>query len=461
MKKILVADDLPDVRALVIMMIECEFDVQIIEAADGQEAINILKQDPDIDVIVSDYDMPIKTGGDVYQYTLLNTKKPFMLISSLEKIPDEKFLGFSDKKDNFKITKPFEHDKFTEMLASAISIATQNAENKKDQISNLLLQSQISGYFRIRCTKLNMQANFIADTYIKITDEKFVRIGEKGNAIEADQIQRYLSKNIEYFYLDKVQFNNFLNNSLKDLMSKLNKVNPDSPEIHSLNLETIQQVQEVAKSIGVKEPVIEITDKVAAIINSTLAKEKSLNQVLKNIVQRENYFFEHSNIINYLCGAMVKELGWDTQRATKKFVTVSMFFDIALNDPKFSYIKSLNDSAYTQLSSSEKEEYLAHIKYSIDILASSKNVTGEEFKILEQHHEKPTGVGFPRGLTAKQIPPQSAVFILAHDFAHLLIQHGGPDKISNEQIFEKLGPAYSEGNFEKPYLALKNALKSD
>jgi response regulator RpfG family c-di-GMP phosphodiesterase len=461
MKKILVADDLPDVRALVIMMIECEFDVQIIEAADGQEAINILNQHSDIDVIVSDYDMPNKTGGDVYQYNLLNNNKPFMLISSLEKIPDEKFLGFSEKKDNFKITKPFEHDKFTEMLASAIKFANENTGKSEDQKSVPFLQSQISGYFRIRGSKLSNQTTFIADTYIKITDGKFVKIGEKDKAIEIDQIQRYLSKNIDYFYLDKEQFNNFLNSSLKNLISKLNSVNPDSSEIHSLHLETIQQVQEVAKSIGVKEPVIEVTDKVAAIINSTLAKEKSLNKVLKNIVQKENYYFEHSNIINYLCGAMVKELGWDTQRATKKFVTVSMFFDIALNDPKFAYIKSLNDSAFSQLSSKEKDEFLLHIKYSIDILASSKNVTGEEFKILEQHHEKPTGAGFPRGLTAIQIPPQSAVFILAHDFAHLLIQHGGPDKISNEQIFEKLGPEYSEGNFEKPYFALKKALSKE
>ena len=457
MDKILVADDLDDVRELVVMMIEAEFDVKILEAADGEQAIQILQDNPDIAVIVSDYDMPKLNGGDVYLFNQNNLQKPFILISSLNTIEDEKFNNFSSKKENYKISKPFEHEKFTGILLQAIKQSQQNSD--KPQIPNELNgQTVINSYSKMRGTKLISQKIFIADTYIKLSEGKYVKIGDMNSVLEQDQINKYIEKNIEYFYLNKAQYNDFLNNSIKDLMSKFNNVNMETTEVISLHLATIQQVQEVAKSIGVKQPIIELTDKVALTVNTALLKEKSLNAFLKNIIKKENYFFEHTNIINYLCGAMVKELGWDKDRATKRFITVSMFFDIGLSDPYLASILTQKEPAFLKLKRKEQDEILFHIKNSIEIISKSSSIIGDEFKIIEHHHEKPNGTGFPKGLNSKQIPPQSAVFILAHDFAHLLIKHGGPDKISPAQILEMLGREYTVDNFEKPYLALKSAL---
>jgi response regulator RpfG family c-di-GMP phosphodiesterase len=442
-------------------MIESEFDVQILEASDGEVALNHLKENPDIAVLICDYDMPKKTGADVYEYSLKNLNKPFILLSGADNKQDEKLSGFSERKENYVISKPFEHGKFTSILAQAIKQSYQMSNNAHSIEEDSLLQSSSTGYFRIRGTKLLNQANFVADTYIKISDGKFIKIGDKSGPIATEQIQRYLDKNIEYFFLNKEQFNDFMNNSIKDLMSKFDNTALEAPEVMSLHLASIKQVQEVVKNIGVKEEVIELTDKVANMVNSALVKEKNLNMFLVNIVNKEDYFFAHSNIINYLCSAMVKELGWDKDRATKRFITVSMFFDIALNDPKLASIHDINAPLFNSLSKQERTEILSHLKNAIDIVSKSQSIMSDEFKIIEQHHEKPDGKGFPKGLNAKQIPPQSAVFIIAHDFAHLLIKHGGPDKITNEEILEKMGPTYTQGNFENPLSALKKALKTN
>ena len=299
---------------------------------------------------------------------------------------------------------------------------------------------------------------FIADTYIKIGESKFIKIGEQNSIVTKEQIDRFLEKGIDFFYLNKDQFNDFLNSSIKNLMDELDNNDLGTDEVISLHLNSIKQVQEVVKTVGVKQPVIELTDKVAGSVNKALSKEKNLKSFLKNLVHKENYFFEHSNIINYLCGAMVKELGWDKERATKRFITVSMFFDISLNDPKLAVIQNITDSEYSAITKDEQKEILNHIKKSIEIVSKSKSIIGDEFKIIEQHHEKPDGSGFPKGLNASQIPPQSAVFIIAHEFAYQLIRAGGPDKLSSSKILDKMGRTYGDGNFEKPYNALKKAL---
>ena len=44
MKKILLIDDEPDVREIMSMLIESEFNLEIVEAEDGDQAIDILKK---------------------------------------------------------------------------------------------------------------------------------------------------------------------------------------------------------------------------------------------------------------------------------------------------------------------------------------------------------------------------------------------------------------------------------
>src|SRR4051794_28824696 len=87
--KILVAEDEKDLREILVFCIEA-FVVsrggtaaQTFEAATGKEAIQILKDHPDIALVVSDFNMPGGSGGDVLQaLRAMGSKAPFVLCSS-------------------------------------------------------------------------------------------------------------------------------------------------------------------------------------------------------------------------------------------------------------------------------------------------------------------------------------------------------------------------------------------
>lgn len=75
--KILVVDDEMHVR-IIIRAYFAPYDVEILEARDGQEGLDIMKKD-DIDLVILDYTMPMMTGQEVLENMVSNQK--------LEKIP--------------------------------------------------------------------------------------------------------------------------------------------------------------------------------------------------------------------------------------------------------------------------------------------------------------------------------------------------------------------------------------
>lgn len=64
--KFLIVDDIDELREIVRMDIESNYDVEVIEAVDGQNAIDLINTKGPFDLVICDYNMPKKNGADVY-----------------------------------------------------------------------------------------------------------------------------------------------------------------------------------------------------------------------------------------------------------------------------------------------------------------------------------------------------------------------------------------------------------
>ena len=84
--KILVVDDEEDVREIITEFIVENFDISVLEASTGMEAINCLEGEKDIGLIIADYNFPDLgdggvNGGGIYTFNLGNENIPFFLLS--------------------------------------------------------------------------------------------------------------------------------------------------------------------------------------------------------------------------------------------------------------------------------------------------------------------------------------------------------------------------------------------
>ncbi|TNC79697.1 MAG: two-component system response regulator [Oleiphilus sp.] len=83
--KVLVADDQPEIRSLICLILETFFNVKPLQAVDGQNGLDILSMQPDIDLIITDLDMPGVNGLEMVraihaQEAFANT--PIIMVTS-------------------------------------------------------------------------------------------------------------------------------------------------------------------------------------------------------------------------------------------------------------------------------------------------------------------------------------------------------------------------------------------
>lgn len=106
--KILIVEDEEMLLDLFEMLISSEVDCEITTACNGHEAMNILNQDGDFQLIISDYKMPKVSGGELYRFNSLGHNIAFFLFSGGELEDYPEFTDFyQSNKDNRFFNKPF------------------------------------------------------------------------------------------------------------------------------------------------------------------------------------------------------------------------------------------------------------------------------------------------------------------------------------------------------------------
>ncbi len=124
--KILLAEDAKTMRKIEIKSLKNNGYQNVIEAEDGEMAITILKKDTDFDLIISDWNMPNKSGLELLQWVRANEKCkkiPFIMATGQSDKQQEK-LAVNEGVNGF-IAKPFEDDELNNIISQALGVKKQ------------------------------------------------------------------------------------------------------------------------------------------------------------------------------------------------------------------------------------------------------------------------------------------------------------------------------------------------
>ncbi len=117
--KILVVDDFPTMRRIVKTLFRQNGFTNFIEAEDGAQGYDTLKQNPDVEFIVSDWNMPNMTGIELLEnLTKEGVKLKFGFVTT-EATPDMRQRATAAGA-SFLISKPFTPESFKEILGAHI-----------------------------------------------------------------------------------------------------------------------------------------------------------------------------------------------------------------------------------------------------------------------------------------------------------------------------------------------------
>ncbi len=110
--KVLVAEDSSTSRMFIKILLE-RYQFQVIEAENGQEALAKLENDPDIRMLITDYNMPLVNGYDLVRMLRHNARFQDLVIIGLSAEGDNALSAkFIKAGANDFLKKPFYHEEF-------------------------------------------------------------------------------------------------------------------------------------------------------------------------------------------------------------------------------------------------------------------------------------------------------------------------------------------------------------
>ncbi|OEF09116.1 response regulator [Vibrio genomosp. F10] len=112
MHKALVVDDSKVVRKHICQLLEHQY-IHVIQAQDGQQAIEILETDPEITLIITDHDMPVKDGITMIRDIRIHYDKNQLAILGISGSDDRTMTArYLKAGANDFLTKPFNQEEF-------------------------------------------------------------------------------------------------------------------------------------------------------------------------------------------------------------------------------------------------------------------------------------------------------------------------------------------------------------
>lgn len=207
-RKIMIADDDPDIREIVKILLESD-GYDVIQAADGEEASRLI--DGSIDLYILDVMMPGKYGWQVCKDIREVSSAPILFLTAKSQDSD-KAMGFSAGGDDY-LSKPFS---YTELISRIKALLRRyyvyggKASDTEDEI--LTLQD----------LTINRHTNEVkrGDTLIQLTDTEFrmfVLMAENRRKVFSAQELYEGVWNEEYFF----SCNNTIMVHIRNLRRKL------------------------------------------------------------------------------------------------------------------------------------------------------------------------------------------------------------------------------------------------
>lgn len=338
-----------------------------------------------------------------------------------------------------------------------------SADELFKKIEKLLSVSARSQTEKVYC-KVNLSFFYstkevFCDVYIKIGEEKYLKVLNRYDVVDPTDIKKFDKKNIKHLYVRKRDFSLITKKLVEQLKphgsgdSALMVTKNDAlTTVFSIQLQ--ETVSETIQKIGLSDEAVQMTN---IAINSTMElveREPEIYQLLQNSIKGQNYSSEHSFLLSFLACSLLKETSLESPENLSALTISAFFHDVSINED-FCQIQSKEEMAYKSLGLKEQEEVINHPAKARKLVESIEGIPRNVGTIIIQHHEKYDGTGFPMGLDYKRISPLSAIFNVAHELSQYIYESGNSSE-NIKSILDYMQERYQKGNYATAVQAAVN-----
>jgi CheY-like chemotaxis protein len=447
-KKVLVVEDLEDLRDLIVTFLEAKFGCDVVAVSDAPSAIRELDQQSGLFAVVSDYKLERGTGGDVFKHMeSKGLKYPFILCSShdpasLPEFADAKIAGYAEKPS---FLRPLERI-FKEIIgpvdvpgaAVGIPVPPPGSPTREKLC-------------RIRLTVLLKVNALDFDAYLKLSENHFVQVFRRGSIARVEELERYRARTVDFLYIPESACEAFLRKWSADVVSLLVAESLELEVAQIIHSETQEAIHEISQTLGLTPQLKDLIRGTVELALKLLTTQPRFSELLKRFeVDSRSYIPSHSVLLAYVACSLASKAGWGSRANFLKLCLASMLHDLTLPNHELARCSTIGDSLIgndgSPFTAEELESFSEHPAKAAELTRLFPEFPSEVDAIVLQHHELPDGGGFPRGLQESQIAPLSCLFILAHEMVKETIEKR--KRFSVVEFFRIAEARFTTGKFK-------------
>ncbi len=442
MKVLLVAEN-SDLKELLTFQITSRFQITVQECASARDAVEVLADESNkFELVVGPYNGP----NSVLVKHLRGRKDNISVLFFFDPLvvkPD------SESLQGLKVVGTVENEKLVSGVLEAIEKFLQVKEQGSEGLSE---------YCPIRTNLLIKVSPLKSPIYIRLSEKKFVKLFREGDVFNTEDLEKYYDeKKVEYLFLRRSETSEFITKFRSELEALLKRDDLRKEEGIQATEMAQEAIHELVHKVGFTEEVQELAKKNVELTLKTIGANPRLSDLIGKITREGSYISQHSALLAHVSCCVAKEMDWGSDATFSKLVLASYMHDIALQNPEIAKVNTLRELEEKKSSfpPEEAKSYHLHPAKGADVVRSFKEVPSDVDIIVQQHHERPNGSGFPRGLLFNYISPLSSLFIISHELTQDILFKRSLFNLK-DFISEKK-PFFNQGNFKKVIAALEKA----
>lgn len=439
-QKLLLVADNQDVKELLTFQITSRFPLKVQECSSAREAAEQLKSaTTPFALLVGPYNGP----NSVLVKALRERKDQQPVLFFYDPMVVQPEPGDFDGLD---VVGSVEHSKLVDGVLAAI----------EKFLNPAAADGGDSEYCPIRTNLLIKVSPLKSEIYIRLNEKKFVKLFRAGDEFDTADLEKYYEeKKVEYMYLRRAETAEFIAKFRKELEELLSRKDLKKEEAMAATEMSQEAIHELVHSIGFNEEVQELAKKNVELTLKTIGANPRLSDLINKISREGSYIAQHSALLAHVACCVAKEMDWGSDATFSKLVLASYMHDISVKHPELAKINTLRelDEKKAGLPAEEAKQYHLHPAKAADVVRSFKEVPSDVDIIVAQHHERPNGSGFPRGLLFNYIAPLSSLFIISHELAQSILFKRSSFNLPAWVVEKK--PFFNQGNFKKVMAALE------
>jgi CheY-like chemotaxis protein len=350
MLKILIIEKEEDLRDVIGFYLESELGAQLEFAESVSSANQVLTTSSGISCVVCDYAFTDGTAEDVIRNLRKSQSKiPFILYGAYHPLnyptfKDHHVDGFVSKWELF------------EKLKGAVEAVMSDVKEAREKV-------EPTDYCRIRTKTVLKLGALNCDFYLKLPQNRYVRILREGDMFETQDFDRFNDMKVDYLYIKSKDRAFFLQKLAQDLL-KLSVLKAESTEaVFAVASSTLEVIAELIQRFGFSEEVQVVAKANVTLAVSNIRKNPDLAPLLNNLMlNKDTYLPSHSVVLAYVCCGIASLMGWKSDMTFYKLTLASFLHDILLTNNELAMIQTLPelDLARPKFTEEEIRGYLNH-----------------------------------------------------------------------------------------------------